>query len=119
VTDHVPRGENLADVATRESRAKGGRARAAKIRAERERDRQAAEENLTELTTAALDRLDEILSAADERAVIELTCEILSRVVAYLPLDVRFSTDEDGQPSGVIFNFPRGLAQLSGEDPRP
>ena len=52
----MPRGENLADVRTRETQSKGGHARAANIRARRE----AAEERAIERMAAKLDRAVEV-----------------------------------------------------------
>lgn len=67
----MPRGENLKAVATRESRSKGGHARAAKVRADRAEERRL----LVETRRERLDLAIEQLAAAAERAagtVIEL-----------------------------------------------
>lgn len=58
-------------IATPEGRSKGGRVRAEKIREQREKARQLADERLSNMTTKALDRLEKLLdddNAADADA---------------------------------------------------
>jgi hypothetical protein len=62
----MPRGENLPDISTPETRAKGGRARAAKIREQKEADAKAIEDAWRKRNEAMDKRLDAIVSGGDD-----------------------------------------------------
>jgi hypothetical protein len=65
----MPRPKDIADKATRESRSRGGQARAEKIRAEKEEERRL----LAELRRGALDEAVERLARAAEKAADAIT----------------------------------------------
>ena len=66
---------------TAEERAKGGRAKAEKIHAEREAARAEAEERLAGLTSKALDVLVELLDSDDDQVRARGVAQVLDRVV--------------------------------------
>lgn len=102
----MPRPKDIAQRASAESRSKGGRARAAKIRAEKEAAREAALGRVAELVDKALDRLEVSLDADDERLALQAARDVLDRVLGRptqalavepfpLKIDLTVLTDEE------------------------
>jgi hypothetical protein len=87
-------------IATRESRSKGGLARAAKIRADREQAQALADEKLAALTTKALDRLDTLLDSDLDFARARGIREVLDRVLGRPTVRVEHS-GKDGGPMRI------------------
>jgi HEAT repeat protein len=71
----MPRPKDVAEKATQESRSKGGKARAAKIRAEREEERRLLAESRRKRVDAAIKRLAEAVEKAAETVIALLGAE--------------------------------------------
>jgi HEAT repeat protein len=71
----LPRPKDVAAKATRESRSKGGNARAAKIRAERGEERRLIAESRRERVDVAIERLAEAVEKAAETVIALLAAE--------------------------------------------
>ena len=99
----MSRPRDIADKATAESRAKGGRAKAEKIHASKEEARQHYLEHLGGVMSPALERLSALVDSEDERVAIRAVVEILDRLfgrptqqLAHLsgePIEVRLAFD--------------------------
>jgi hypothetical protein len=75
----MPRPTDIAKKAARESRSKGGLARAAKLREQRKRAEELVEERMLASLERALDRLDAMLDSEDEQVAIRAVREVLDR----------------------------------------
>jgi chemotaxis regulatin CheY-phosphate phosphatase CheZ len=74
-SEHMPRPKDVADKATRESRSKGGQARAAKVRAEREEERRLLAESRRERVDVAIERLANAVEDAAATVIDLLSAE--------------------------------------------
>lgn len=72
-------GRNVNASATRESRAKGGKAKAEKLRAEREARVEKAQARFDTLADKAISRLEALLDSEDHAVVVRAAKEILDR----------------------------------------
>jgi hypothetical protein len=73
----MPSPRDVASKATRESRAKGGKARAAKIRADKEQARELALGRAAGLVERALDQLETALDSDDDRIALQAARDVL------------------------------------------
>ena len=104
----MSRPRDIAEKATAESRAKGGRAKAEKIRADKEEARRLYLEHLAGLTSPAL-RLSALVDSEDERVAIRAVVEILDRL--FERPTQQLAGDESREPIEVRLAFdPRGPA---------
>jgi hypothetical protein len=87
-------------IATAETRSKGGHARAAKIRAEKEAARKLLEDGIYERANKILDRYDALLSCGDPAVIARVCRDLSERILGRMPQKLEHSGPE-GDPIQV------------------